>query len=201
MSPTTRRAAGALVALAIVGLLVLLTVSAGSESESTSARQIDGAFLAAMVPHHQEAVDMASLARARAEHREIKKLASGVVDTQNREMQDMTFAHQRIFGEPLPDSGMAHGGLGLSEDEMGMSMDMGELENAREFDRTFIDMMIRHHQGAIRMAQAQLQRGEDPELKALARAIVVAQSREIEQMNSWRRSLYGATSPSGGVPS
>jgi uncharacterized protein (DUF305 family) len=96
---------------------------------------------------------------------------------------------------------MAHGGLGLSEDEMGMSMDMGELENAREFDRTFIDMMIRHHQGAIRMAQAQLQRGEDPELKALARAIVVAQSREIEQMNSWRRSLYGATSPSGGVPS
>jgi uncharacterized protein (DUF305 family) len=201
MSTTTRRAATALMAVAIVGLLVLFAVSAGSENQSTRARQIDGAFLTAMVPHHQAAVEMADLARVRAKHPEIEKLAGEIIDAQNREVLDMTFAHQRIFGEPLPDRGMAHGGLGLSESEMGMSMDMGELENSREFDRTFIDMMIRHHQGAIRMAQAQLQRGEDPELKALARAIVAAQSREIEQMNSWRRSWYGAASPSGGVPS
>ena len=201
MSKTTRRAAGALIALAVVGLLALLTISTGSESQSTRARQIDGAFLTAMVPHHQAAVDMAELAGARAKRPEIRQLAGEIVEAQNGEMQDMTLAHQRIFGEPLPTGGMAHGGLGLSEDEMGMSMDMRGLETAREFDRTFIDMMIRHHQGAIRMARAQLERGEDPELKQLARAIVAAQSREIKQMNTWRRSWYGATSPSGGVPS
>jgi len=201
MSTTARRATGALIALAAVALIVLLMVSTGSDSESTSARQIDGAFITSMVPHHQDALDMAELAHERARHREIKTLAGEIIDAQSRGIEQFTLAHQRIFGQPLPTGGMMHGDLGLSEDQMGTSMDMGQLEDAREFDRTFIDMMIRHHQGAIRMAQAELKRGEDAELKDLARAIVAAQSREIEKMNSWRRSWYGAASPSGGVPS
>ena len=189
-----------IVGVGLVGLLVLLTLSTGSDTESTSARQIDGAFITTMVPHHQEAVDMAALARKRARHREIRRLAAEIIDAQEREIQQMTLSHQRIFGEPLPAGGMMHGDLGLSEDEMGMAMDMDELETAREFDRTFIDMMIRHHQGAIRMARAELARGEDSELRDLARAIIAAQAREIEQMNSWRRGWYGSASPSGGVP-
>ena len=199
-SQTAGWALVALIGLGIVALLVVLTLSAGTDSESASGRDIDGAFITAMVPHHDEAIGMARVARERAEHAELKTLAAGIIEEQNREIEELTFAHQRIFGEPLPASGMAHGDLGLSEEEMGMSMDMAELEEAREFDQTFIDMMIRHHQGAIRMARAELQRGEDPELKKLARAIVSAQSREIKQMNAWRRSWFGAASPSGGVP-
>nr|MBA2521754.1 DUF305 domain-containing protein [Solirubrobacterales bacterium] len=68
------------------------------------------------------------------------------------------------------------------------------------FDRAFIDMMIPHHQGAIRMAQVELQQGSEPGLEQLATGIISAQTREIEAMNRWREKWYGAASPAGGVP-
>lgn len=82
--------------------------------------------------------------------------------------------------------------LGLTMDEMGMSMDMGGLVNARPFDRAFIDMMIPHHQGANRMARAELQKGHDPALRRIARAILRAQGREIREMRRWRKAWYGS---------
>jgi uncharacterized protein (DUF305 family) len=90
--------------------------------------------------------------------------------------------------------------LGLTMDEMGMSMEGPDLATAKPFDRAFIDAMVPHHQGAIRMARAQLARGEDRELLTLAAAIVTAQEREIRRMNAWRTRWYGAASPAGGVP-
>jgi uncharacterized protein (DUF305 family) len=61
-------------------------------------------------------------------------------------------------------------------------------------------MMITHHQGAIRMARAELNKGGNAELRAIARAIVSAQKGEITEMNRWRKQWYGGTSPSGGIP-
>jgi hypothetical protein len=60
-------------------------------------------------------------------------------------------------------------------------------------------MMITHHQGAIRMARAELNKGGNAELRAIARAIVSAQKGEITEMNRWRKQWYGGTSPSGGI--
>jgi uncharacterized protein (DUF305 family) len=50
--------------------------------------------------------------------------------------------------------------------------------------------MIPHHQSAIVMAQVALEESENPEIKELARNIVSAQKREIEQMQEWRREWY-----------
>ena len=69
------------------------------------------------------------------------------------------------------------------------------------FDKKFIDMMIEHHQGAIRMARAERAKGKDAHLRKIARTIIKAQAREIREMNSWRKKWYGSASPSGGVPS
>jgi len=77
---------------------------------------------------------------------------------------------------------------------------MDELDGAKPFDRTFIDMMITHHQGAIRMARAKPAKGGNAQLRTIARAIVSAQKREITEMNRWRKQSYGGSSPSGGVP-
>ena len=66
--------------------------------------------------------------------------------------------------------------------------------------RAFIDMMIPHHQGAVRMAHAELAKGKNPRLRALAQLIVKAQDREIREMNQWRTQWYGAASPAGGTP-
>ena len=61
-------------------------------------------------------------------------------------------------------------------------------------------MMIPHHQGAIRMAHAELADGENAKARELAQAIVDAQTKEIDDMNMWRADWYGELSPTGGVP-
>jgi uncharacterized protein (DUF305 family) len=77
---------------------------------------------------------------------------------------------------------------------------MAALESARPFDRAFIDMMIPHHAGAIRMARVETEEGENDELVELAHRIIEAQSREIRAMNEHRTEEFGAPSPAGGVP-
>jgi uncharacterized protein (DUF305 family) len=91
------------------------------------------------------------------------------------------------------------GDLGLDEHMMGMDSDASALEQVRPFDRAFIDMMVPHHRGAIRMARVELDKGEDPRLRRLARDIIDSQSAEVEQMLGWRESWYG--SAQGDAPS
>ena len=100
----------------------------------------------------------------------------------------------------LADEGVEVGDLGMSEHMMGMQGEMSALESARPFDREFIDMMIAHHQGAIRMAQIEIRDGGNDQLIALAHRIDAAQSDEIHAMNSYRAKQFGSASPSGGIP-
>ena len=190
------------VALAVLAALLLAACGGddSSESQREQTRKTDQAFVSGMVPHHESAVEMAEMALEKGEHSEIKRLAEEIIAAQESEIAQMKRAHQRIFGSALKPSAMSHGELGLSQKEAGMDMDMSMLEDAKEFDREFIDMMISHHQGAIRMARIEMARGGDSELKTLAETIVGAQAKEIDEMNGWRMDWYGKVSPSGSVP-
>lgn len=187
--------------IAVVVLVGIGFASAGcgSDSESLSGKDLDGAFVTGMVPHHESAIEMAKVALKRAERPEITELATNIVASQGSEIKQMTAIHERLFGEPV--GAMDHGSMGMDYSMMGMDTDLGALETAKPFDREFIDQMIPHHQGAIRMARMELRDGEDQQAKDLATAIVDAQAVEIEQMNDWREKWYGAPSPVGGVPS
>lgn len=203
MSDRTRKIMGVIIGAVLVvaaAVVIVSLVGGGGENDSAQARETDGAFIAGMVPHHESAVDMANVALDRAQHPEIKQLAKDIVSSQTDEIDRLEAAHQRLFGASLSSMSGEHGSMGMSQDEMGMSGDMAELEDAKPFDRTFIDMMVSHHQGAIEMARVELQAGSDPELKAMAQDIVDAQSREIDEMNQWREGWYGAPSPAGEVP-
>jgi uncharacterized protein (DUF305 family) len=177
-------------------------VKENGQGASASGGKPDQAFLEAMIPHHESAVQTANVAKQWGQHQEIQELAVDIVAEQSKEIMRMERIHRRLFGSEItPDPG-AHEELGLSAKEAGMEhMDAAAaLERARPFDRAFIDEMVGHHQGAIRMARAALSRTGDAEIRKLADAIVMSQSREIVRMNDWRRAWYGRESPAGGPP-
>jgi uncharacterized protein (DUF305 family) len=168
---------------------------ATGSSESAPGNGADRAFAGAMIPHHRSAVEMAEIAKDRSNRDEIKRLADAIISTQNAEIEQLT-----AVDRTLADAGVQPGDLGVAEHEMGMDHDASMLADARPFEREFIDMMIAHHQGAIRMARAELEKGQNRALKDLAEAIEDAQAREIDEMNTWRVEWFGAMSPAGGVP-
>jgi uncharacterized protein (DUF305 family) len=61
-----------------------------------------------------------------------------------------------------------------------------------EYDQSFIDQMVTHHQAAIDMAKVAQRKGEHAEIKTLANAIVGAQDGEITKMKAWRKAWYGS---------
>ena len=64
-----------------------------------------------------------------------------------------------------------------------------------EVDKSFIEMMIPHHQGAVEMAQMAVKKAKSPEVKKLAESIIKDQNKEIEQMRNWYKKWYGAEVP------
>ena len=140
---------------------------------------VDRAFVAEMVPHHAAAVQMAQIASKRARSAFVKDLAKDIVTTQSAEIATL-----RREDGGLDTAGVEVGSLGVPEHMMGMDHDVASLETAAPFDKAFLTMMIPHHQGAIEMSNAELARGKDPELRALARDIIEAQAREIAAMRA-----------------
>jgi uncharacterized protein (DUF305 family) len=186
------------IAAVLVAAIAIITVTANDGEDSADAKATDGAFIVEMIPHHEAAIEMAEVAAKEAEHSEVKALARQIASTQAAEIGELERIHQRLFGQPT--SKGAHGTLGLAAHEMGMHMDTSALAGEMPFDQAFIDMMVPHHQGAIRMARVELGEGEDRDLMRVAEAIIAGQAREIEEMNRWCADWYGAPSPSGGLP-
>lgn len=165
----------------------------GGDAASGDVRAKERAFLEAMVPHHESALDMAQVAEGQAESPEIKKIARQIAEAQGPEIRQMQDIHRRLFGSALLPKPEAHEELGLSPEEAGAGHGDAavKLERTDPFDRAFVDEMVPHHQGAIRMAQAVLAVTDDAELRELAQRIVETQQREIEDMSSFREERYG----------
>jgi uncharacterized protein (DUF305 family) len=146
----------------------------------------DKAFINAMVPHHQGAIEMARVALENAEHEEIQEVSRNIVSTQQSEIEELKSIKQEEFGTSnVP--------MEMSMEQMrgmGMMMDPQSLADENPFDEAFIDTMIPHHQSAIGMAGVANEKSKNPRIKELAQNITSAQKREIEQMRGWRREWY-----------
>jgi len=167
--------------------------SMGMGSGSTSRQMVtengrysDKAFIDAMVPHHQGAIEMAQVALKNAEHDEIVELSENIVSTQQAEIEELKSIKREELGTsrvPMEMSPQQMQG-------MGVMVDPQMLANEEPFDRAFIDAMIPHHQSAIEMAQVAREKSDVPEITELAGNIISAQQAEIEQMEQWRREWY-----------
>ncbi|TFV57661.1 DUF305 domain-containing protein [Mycobacterium sp. PS03-16] len=144
----------------------------------------DVAFAQGMIPHHQQAIELADLARERSTDPALLDLASAIAAAQGPEVDQMTQMLRSWGEEPMMEHG-GHGGHDMSMQGMVDAPTMqrlGTLSGA-EFDTLWLQSMIAHHQGAVEMAKAELANGQNAEAKTLAEAIITAQEKEIAQMN------------------
>ncbi len=162
----------------------------------------DVAFARHMVPHHQQAVDMAELATSRAANPKVKDLATRIKQAQDPEIQLLN-GWLKQWGAPsavsTPPSVMEHGSTDTSAPgadhgaEAGMmtEAEMRELEQASggAFDRLFLQMMIWHHEGAIEQSKIEVEKGANVEAKALAQRIIETQQKEITEMQELQKAL------------
>ena len=147
----------------------------------------DVTFAQQMVPHHSQALDMAKLVPSRSANPKVIDLASRIEKAQDPEIQQMqgwlTTWGAGTSGMP----GMTHGSMPGTDHPMPGMMsdaDMQKLEQAKGggFDKMWLDMMIKHHQGAVEMAETELSKGSNADAKALAQKIIDAQQAEITEM-------------------
>ncbi|WP_186777015.1 DUF305 domain-containing protein [Streptomyces salinarius] len=160
--------------------------AAPSASASASQGQhnaADVAFAKGMIPHHRQAVEMAGLAPDRAQSAEVKKLAADIEKAQDPEIKTLS-GWLTSWGEDVP----AEGAMDHSMHGMGGMMtaeEMTGLENSsgKAFDTAFLEMMVKHHEGAVEMAKTEQADGAYGPATRMAGDIISSQSAEIEKMN------------------
>lgn len=152
---------------------------------------IDAHFIEQMIPHHEDAITMAKIAKEKAQKSEIKQLADAIITSQGQEIDQMKSWYLDWYGKEVPSDinvmnqhGMMQGGR-MHMGMMGNETDMTRLENALDFDKAFIEEMIPHHQMAVMMANMLKSQTQKPEMKKLADDIINAQTKEIEEMRQW----------------
>ncbi|RJL34017.1 DUF305 domain-containing protein [Bailinhaonella thermotolerans] len=150
-----------------------------------AANAADVLFAERMIPHHAQALRMTALAASRGASRTVKALAARIEAAQGPEIVVMRswLADQ---GRRPPD-GHGHG----AEPMPGMATP-GQLDalagaSGEEFDRSFLRLMIAHHEGALTMAREVLRDGRDRRIRALARDVLSGQTAEISRMRALLR--------------
>jgi uncharacterized protein (DUF305 family) len=164
----------------------------GGEATVSGEVPFDQAFIDAMVPHHRAAIEMAQEALdAGLSEPELVNIADSIITAQQIEIDQMLNWRERWFGsnQPGPPE-TALEILGLSAAEAGMGHEGADFSSAENVDQAFAEMMIAHHEGAVRMAELARERAAHEEITKLADEIIAAQQREIDAMEAHAEDVH-----------
>ncbi len=167
------------------------TSAAADTTPRPRANPADVRFMREMIGHHAQALEMTELVPGRAARAELGLLAERIAVSQRDEIAAME-RWLRARGEAVPsaDAHQHHGAAG--GDHAGMPGMATPQEMARlaalkgaEFDRLFLELMIRHHEGALTMVAALFGSsggGQEAEIFQLASDVEADQRAEIARM-------------------
>ena len=205
-SPHWRTATIVLTALLLlVGSGWALSWVGSSQVPSQSGPEVG--FARDMFVHHEQAVVMSFLVRHRTDDPVVNQLAMDIAQGQATQQGRMlAWLDESEVGAPPSDyspmawmsapdlTGSSHGGdhsvaatppegvhpmvaaMGMATDEQ--LSELGRL-SGREAEVLYLQLMYRHHQGGLDMAQAFLDRSDEPALSRLAEVVVTTQAREM----------------------
>ena len=165
------------------------TGPAASDTADASFNDADVAFAQNMIGHHQQAIEMASLALdpASGASSEVTDLAQRIKAAQDPEVSMMSGWLEHWHQPMTMDSAAGHDmGSMHSVEGMMSSEDMDRLMqlSGAEFDRAWLQGMIEHHRGAITMAEQIKDEGDNSDVLALADRVITAQQAEVDEMMS-----------------
>jgi uncharacterized protein (DUF305 family) len=212
-SPADRdRLRRALLAVIVIALLVVagavgwvIRGSSGSGESSPSASSVDAGFARDMATHHTQAVTMAGYERDNTTDPALENLAFDIETSQEAQAGEFqgwldAWGLSRNSPAPMAWMGSSHMAMGTDGLMPGMATpaQMTKLEtlHGRALDVFFLQLMIRHHQGGIPMAQYAEMHAAQSYIRTVAGHIVAGQGAEIVQMEQQLRQLGGSPLPS-----
>ena len=153
-----------------------------------AASAADVQFMRGMVGHHAQALEMTALVPGRTTHEEFLSLTVRIEVSQRDEiktMQDWLRAH----GAPEADPHAHHAPGATLMPGMLTPAEMTRLAGASgvEFERLFLELMIKHHAGALTMVADLLAKtagGASPDVFAFASDVEADQRMEIARMRA-----------------
>ncbi len=183
-----------LVAVALLASAATLFLVSRDMSESTSPDAVDIGFSQDMSTHHLQAVEMANVARERSRDPLIRQLGFDIETGQLEQVGRMKGWLSMWNQPPIPagtpmgwmgtSGGHADHGQRMTMPGMASDQDLDRLRSLSgvEFDKFFLQLMIRHHQGGAAMAAEAAERATLPPVRNLAQQILRAQRAETETM-------------------
>lgn len=160
------------------------------------AQPVDVGFAADMYDHHEQAVQMSLIIMDKTTNPGVRAHAVSIAAGQRRESgmfqqflidRGITFTDPRRtvmawMGEPTPSEQMP--GLATADELIALTNATGD-----DADRLFLDLMIRHHEGGIHMAEFAAANAETQSMRDLAARIVLDQQREALDLEQLRAEL------------
>lgn len=200
-----------IIAVAVVAASFALgTVTGGKDTSSDVPVPADGSvdvgFARDMITHHDQAIEMAGVTRDNSTNPQVRLLAFDIETGQLAQVGQMQ-GWLQVWGKNPNNPGdpmswmpasahMDHGSGGLMPG-MATQEEMDRLRKARgnDLDVLFLQLMIRHHQGGIPMAEYAVEHAAQPVVRDLADKMVKAQSAEVISMEKLLRQLGGTPLP------
>jgi uncharacterized protein (DUF305 family) len=134
-------------------------------------------FAQMMIPHHEQAIQMAEWAKSRAKDPEVKKIAEQILAAQGPEIDIMSGWLEQAKQAIQDHSGhMDMAGMLTADELIKLKSLSGEA-----FDKYFLESMIKHHEGAVVMAQDAMDTSNET-VRTLLEDIIQAQAEEIKTM-------------------
>jgi uncharacterized protein (DUF305 family) len=171
----------------------VVTADTAADLSRVQATAADVKFMQGMIHHHAQALDMTDLLAARTQNEDMKKLALRISLSQADEIKMMRHWLE-VRGQEAPDEHAHHMPAAPMMPGMLTPEEMNRLAavKGRDFDRLFLEGMIRHHAGALTMVQelfATPGAGQDSEMFAFASDVDADQRMEIDRMGAMLEEL------------
>lgn len=135
----------------------------------------DADFLAGMIVHHQGALDMAAKVVDSTRDPSVARWSKDIIASQQAEIDAM----QRLLDGMLDKGAVAASAMAA---EMTHMLAMRASDDP---DVNFVALMVPHHLGAIDMSVPALASSDNPAIRKLAQAIIIAQTNEVAEFRDW----------------